>query len=488
MKLSALPRRKRKLAVTIGAVAGVAILLLAATWLLTPPAETYRPGQEIEGLTDDLARDLPADYPRVAFTDVTAAAGVEFSHFPGRRSSQLPEDMGSGAAWGDYDGDGWMDLYLVNFAAPLDAGPGARRGHHALYRNNGDGTFSDVSGETGTDLVEGGMAAAWADYDNDGWTDLLVTRYGGITLLRNTGDGAFEDVSASAGLAGHDGFWTGVAWGDYDRDGCLDLYVAGYVQYESDVSGQALQYDVETPASINPSSFEPERNLLFRCRGDGSFEEVALRSGVQNGRGRSLSAAWVDLDEDGWIDLYVANDVSDNVLYLNQGDATFDEVSHQALVADYRGAMGIATGDWDGDADVDLFITHWIAQENALYQNPRADRIRGGGRQAPLQFMDVADRYGLGQIALDYIGWGTSFVDYDNDGRLDLFVTNGSTFQDRRDPTRLVPMRDQLFWNRGPDSGFLTSRPWPALIFLGPTWAAAPPSPTMTTTGTSTPS
>ncbi|MEE9245189.1 MAG: CRTAC1 family protein, partial [Gemmatimonadota bacterium] len=187
----------------------------------------------------------------------------------------------------------------------------------------------------------------------------------------------------------------------------------------------------------------------------GTFTEVARHAGVAGRGGLSLGAAWSDFDEDGWPDLYVANDVSDNVLYRNLGDGTFSDISHAARVADYRGAMGVAVGDWDGDADMDLFVTHWIAQENALYTNRLSDlRSPESVSPAQLQFSDEADRYGLGQTALDYIGWGTSFLDYDNDGKLDLFVVNGSTFQQRDSPRDLVPMPDQLFWNRGAGEGF----------------------------------
>jgi hypothetical protein len=429
-----------------------------ATWFILAPGQVYRPGEAIAGLTSDLDRNLPPDYPHVIFTDASAEAGITFEHLGAPRTSQLPEDMGSGAAWGDYDNDGWLDLYVVNMAGNLEATAEDLRTSQAystLYRNNRDGTFTDVSSQAGVDLRSFGMAAAWGDYDNDGWADLVVTSYGRIVAYRNRGDGTFEDTSARTGFGDEKGFWAGAAWSDYDRDGLLDLYVTGYVRYGGTVGGEAsVQYEVVTPASLNPSSFEPERNLLFHNKGGGRFEEIALRTGVQNAQGRSLSAAWADLDDDGWPDLYVANDVSDNALFRNLGDGTFEDVSHQALVADYRGAMGIAVGDWDGDLDMDLFLTHWIAQENALYSNSRSDRIRKSGIPGMLQFMDVADRVGVGQIALDYIGWGTSFLDYDSDGRLDLFVVNGSTFQRNEDFRRLVPMKSQLFWNRDSEAGF----------------------------------
>jgi hypothetical protein len=257
------------------------------------------------------------------------------------------------------------------------------------------------------------------------------------------------------------GFWAGARWGDYDRDGWLDLYVTGYVKYRVLADqGMTSQYDIEQPAAINPSSFEPERNLLYHNNGDGTFTELAARTGTAGDRGRSLGAVWVDFDDDGWPDLYVANDVSDNVLYRNLGDGTFRDVSHVARVADYRGAMGLAVGDWDGDEDLDIFVTHWIAQENALYSNLVADmRATGSTTSDPIMFMDEADRYGLGQVALPFVGWGTSFADYDNDGHQDLFVINGSTLQRDDDQRLLVPMHDHIFWNRGPDQGFYDVSP-----------------------------
>ncbi|HEX9754979.1 MAG TPA: FG-GAP-like repeat-containing protein [Gemmatimonadales bacterium] len=462
-----LSRRKRLLRLTVGvAVLGVAAAI-AVVWVARRRGPVYRPGEAIEGLTAGLTRSLPPDHPSVTFVDVAREAGIAFRHFDGVRSSQLPEDMGSGVAWGDYDQDGHIDLFVVNTIGPLavsrDDSTGRRSpARSALYRNNRDGTFTDVTDRAGIDHRGWGMAAAWGDYDNDGWPDLVVTAYGENTLYHNEGDGTFSDRSSVSGLGGRPGFWAGASWADYDRDGFLDLYVTGYVRLAPlGRAGTSRQYGAEVPASLNPSSFRPERNLLYHNNGEGSFREVAVAAGVSDTLGRGLSGAWCDFDEDGWPDLYVANDVSDNLMYRNQGDGTFADVSHAAMVADYRGAMGLAVGDWDGDGDQDIVVTHWIAQENALYNNQLARHRAAApdGRIPPLQFMDEADRYGLGQIALDYIGWGTFFFDYDNDGKPDLFVVNGSTFQERDDPTRLVPMRDQLFWNRGPQEGFYDVSP-----------------------------
>jgi len=452
-------RRKRRLVTTAGL--GFAFIVVAATtvfWMARPEA-TYVPGESIEGFTAELARSLPQDYPRVTFTNVTLEAGIEFSHFSGRRTTQLPEDYGSGVAWGDYDNDGWVDLFIVNDVGPVtlsEAEIARSPARSVLYRNNRDGTFANVTLESGIDFHGSGMGAAWGDHDNDGWLDLFVSAWGENAFYRNNGDGTFTDATSEAGLGGHNGFWTAIAWGDYNRDGSLDLYVTGYVVYEyRENRAASRQYDVDVATTINPSSFKPSRNLLYKNNNDGTFTEVAALAGVIDTLGRSLAAAWVDFDEDGWPDLYVANDVSDNTLYHNLRNGRFEEISASALVSDYRGAMGLAIADWDGDADLDMFISHWIAQENALYSNLRSQLLSlGGDRSNDIRFMDEADRYGLGQIALDFVSFAAGFFDYDNDGREDLFVVNGSTFQQRDLPHLLIGMRDQLFWNRDSEDGF----------------------------------
>jgi tetratricopeptide (TPR) repeat protein len=484
-----LTRRRRFLGIT--ATAGVLFVGVAAfaAFRWQRPAPVYRPGVDLEGISSDLARSLPKDYPRVVFTDATKTAGIRFEHFSGTRSSQLPEDMGSGAAWGDYDADGWVDLVVANEVGPLTMTESERKASPArlvLYHNNHDGTFTDVTTQSGIDFRGWGMAVAWGDYDNDGHLDLVVSAYGQNHLYHNDGDGTFSDRSAVSGIGGPNGFWTGAAWGDYNRDGFLDLYVTGYVKYArpTDAGGT---HDVENPASINPSSFPPARSLLFRNNGDGTFAEVAVDAGVLNTAGRGLSAAWVDFDEDGWPDLYVGNDVSNNVLYHNLGNGKFEDVSDAAHVSDYRSSMGIAVGDWDNDGFQDMFLTHWLAQENALYSNQfgqpgksgsksngqsgsKSGNKRSGGASTSvprLTFMDVADQYGLGQSTLDFVGWGTSFIDYDNDGKLDLFMVNGSTLQQRDHPTQLVPMRSQLFWNQNREEGFYEVSPVAGPYFAG---------------------
>ncbi|MGD8331170.1 MAG: FG-GAP-like repeat-containing protein, partial [Acidobacteriota bacterium] len=433
------------LAMTLLVIAGVTLV------------EWERNGDSDSGIVDVLARGLPEDAPINRFTDVTARAGITMRHFPATRTRMLPEDMGSGLAWGDCNDDGFDDLYVVNFAAPVgtDAATLTTLPGNALYRNRGDGTFEDVTTAAGVGLAAFGMGAAWGDYDGDGDVDLYVTNYGRNVLYRNEGACRFTDVSDVAGVAGGDDYSAGAVWGDYDGDDDLDLYVADYVVFDAARKPQgtpAMQYGKVVPFTLNPASYDPAANHLYRNDGNGSFTDVARDAGVANEAGRSLSAAFADWDADGDLDLYVANDISDNAFFLNHGDGTFEDVSTATLTADYRGAMGLAVGDYDGDADLDFFVTHWIAQENALYENHRsADAAAGQGE--PLLFTDVADLVGLGAPGLDYVGWGTGFVDFDNDGRKDLFVVNGHTLEDDADTSRLLPQRMQLFWNRG-DEGF----------------------------------
>ena len=450
------PARRRHrllLRVAIGAIAASAAV--AGIFLLLPEPPQYVPGAPVEGLTSELSRDLPTTAPAVTFVDASREAGILFRHFHGRRSHQLPEDMGSGAAWADVEGDGDLALFVVNEAGPLtDREAWADSpAHNSLFINSGEGRFADGAEAAGLDRRASGQGAAFGDRDGDGDVDLALSEYGPLLLYDNDGTGVFSEIGAPVGVAG-ERFWTGLTWADSDGDGDLDLYACAYVNYNEDPalrSTASQQYDTAIPASLNPSTFAPQANALWRNDGD-RFTDVAVVAGVDNPAGRSLSATFADFDEDGQLDLYVANDLSDNVLYHNAG-GTFADVSHAAWVADYRGAMGLAAGDWDNDGDEDLFITHWIAQENALFSNMSGD-FREAGVAGQLRFMDTADQFGLGQIALDYVGWGTAFMDYDADGRLDLLVANGSTFEDSESPDQLVPMRDLLFWNGGVPQGF----------------------------------
>lgn len=403
----------------------------------------------------DPGHKLPQGAPGPLLTDVTQSAGLaSFHQFQGSRSSQLPEDMGSGVAWGDFDNDGLDDIFVVSGGGTLGL-PSSQLAPSVLYRNLGDGHFEKV--KDFPDLRIHGMGAAWGDYNNDGWLDLIVTGYDTILLFRNDHGHLVRDKSISS----LKGFWTGVSWGDYNHDGYLDLYICGYVKYKPDqgkTNTSSTQFGLEVPFTLNPASYEPERNLLFRNNRNGTFTEVAQELGVSDPEGRSLSALWHDFDGDGNLDLYVANDISENKLYLNR-NGKFIDAGRSAWVEEYRGSMGLAAGDFDRDGDDDLFISHWIAQGFALYQSLAVEQ-KGMAHGAELHFTDVAANMGVGQPSLQKIGWGTSFVDLDSDGWLDLLVANGSTFEQKDGvPRRLVPMPSFLFWN-AQGSFFYDLAPW----------------------------
>ena len=392
--------------------------------------------------------------PPVIFKDVTQTAGVNFVHSAGVRSSVLPEDVGSGAAFADYDNDGHIDLYVVNNPGPLDAEITETSPGNVLYRNNGDGTFTDVTEKAGVGDRGYGMGCVFGDYDNDGDLDLYVTNYGPNVLYRNNGDGTFTDLTEEAGV-GDTRWGTGAVFGDYDNDGDLDLYVPNYIEHDLDKLAEAqktsTQYGQSVPRKLNPHSFEPQDNVLYRNNGDGTFTDVTAELSVESPGGRSLQAIFTDFDLDGDLELYVANDLSPNFLYRNNGDGTFTDVSDASWAADFRGSMGLATGDYDGDGDLDLFMSHWIEQENALYSNMWKEEGAIGGKSSKVEGMQpihlVDESYGasLGEESLKYVGWGTDLFDYDNDGDLDIFVANGHTFQYLDNYDLLIPQKDQFF-------------------------------------------
>lgn len=414
---------------------------------------------------------VPAEAPKLPFSEVAAALGIRMRHGPGARSRILPEDTGSGLAWADIDGDQDFDLYVVNFPDP-EGLPHARdeAAWNRLFRNDGD-RFTDITAASGcADPLGFGMGASFADFDDDGDVDLYVTNWGPNRLFRNRGDGTFDEVAEELGIA--DTAWSvaGV-WGDFDRDGRLDLYVTNYVEFDPEI-GTLADDDTSAesrwqaiPPTLNPNVFDPQPNHMYLQQADGRFEDVALVAGASNPEGRSLAATAVDLDADGWLDLYVANDVSSNALLRNLGaelgEALFEDVSTFTGTADPRGSMGIAVtdlADANGAADglPDLFVTHWVAQENALYR-----AVASGPRR--LEYHDKTRHLGLGEISIERVGWGAAFVDLDLDGRRDLVVANGSTLEERSrgedgtTPPRLVAQPLFLFWNTG--SGFADLAP-----------------------------
>jgi hypothetical protein len=375
---------------------------------------------------------LAAESP--GFRNVAPAAGLDFVHSNGAAGTkQCPEQMGSGVCLLDYDGDGLQDVYLVTSVGP-----------NRLYRNLGGMRFSDVTDASGLGDSGYGMAAVAADTDNDGDPDVLVTNFGGNRFYENHGDGTFRDITDAAGL-GDPRFGCGAAFLDLDRDGWLDLYVTNYVQVAQPDTNLCYADDGKLRLYCPPRRYPRERHLFYRNRGDGTFEDRTEASGVAALHGRGLGVVATDFDRDGWVDIYVANDLDANFLYRNRGDGTLEEVglfsgaSHSEDGAEESG-MGVASGDYDNDGWIDLFVTNFINETNTLYHN------EGDGF-----FLDESATSGVGPSSLPYVGWGTQFFDYDRDGWLDLLATNGHTESDAElsDPTTSWKQPDFLYRNRG---------------------------------------
>jgi enediyne biosynthesis protein E4 len=395
------------------------------------------------------------------FTDVTVDAGIQFTHVAGLSDSKhLPETMGSGAAFFDADGDGDMDLYIVN-SGGLDDSPQADRGGNALYRNDGDGTFTDITAAAGVGDTGYGMGVSAADYDGDGSTDLYVTNYGPNVLFRSNGDGTFGRAT-DAGVAGAE--WSvSSAFADVDADGDLDLYVVNYVTYDLAME-PCLDPDTGLLEYCHPRFYQAESDVLYRNEGDGTFVDVSREAGIGNAiEGKGLGVAACDYDNDGWVDIYVANDTTRNFLYRNQGDGTFLDVALAAGVG-YNsaglpeGGMGVDFGDYNGDGSMDLFVTNSSAETNTLYRN------NGDG-----SFTDVTALAGLAEDSLAMLAFGTAFVDIDNDMDLDIFVANGGlqpNVAELSSGVATYAQRDQLYTNDG--SGRYTAHPGPATgAFVG---------------------
>lgn len=395
------------------------------------------------------------------FTDVTREAAIDFRHAGAqpKRTSLLPEDMGSGAAFADIDNDGDLDIYVVNIPGPF----GVTHRHparNALYRNNGDGTFTDITKTAGVGDTGYGMGCVFADYNGDGYIELYVTNYGPNVLYRNNGNSTFTDVTDVAfpdtgdALSTRAPLWsTGAAFADTDADGDLDLYVCNYVTYDLEkleaMKAESMQSGKPVPSALNPHVFEPQDNVFYRNNGDGTFTDVTAEAGVAAAGGRSMQAVFSDFNGDTALDLYVANDTTVNHVYRNNGDGTFTDVSDDSWAADFRGSMGVTTGDYDNDGDTDLFMSHWVDEENALYRNLLKEE---NDTQARIRFVDESYSTMLAEVSIKQIGWGTSLFDYDNDGDLDIFVANGSTFQELHQPEVLIAQQDALFRNNGDET------------------------------------
>ncbi len=380
--------------------------------------------------------------PGFRFTDVTGPAGIQFQHNSGAFGGKfLPETLGSGCAFLDYDRDGWQDILLINGAD----WPGHKKSRTTLrlYHNNGNGTFSDVTVRAGLDVEMYGMGVAVGDYNNDGFPDILITCVGQNRLFRNTGKGTFVDVTNSSGLGKREGFSTSALWFDYDRDGLLDLFVCNYVKWspEHDVF---CSLDGKHKSYCTPEAYRGATCWLFHNRGDGTFEDVTAASGIFDSSSKSLGVALFDDNHDGWPDLLVANDTQPNKLYRNQHNGTFKDAAVEAGLAfstegKARAGMGVDVADFDNSGKPGVAITNFDNEMIGLY------RMSGKG------FEDIAPQSGVGIASRNSLGFGCAFLDVNLDGWLDFAVANGHIDETVRNIRGNVGYAQppELFLNRG---------------------------------------
>jgi hypothetical protein len=419
---------KRGMAQVSGPViAGVVALLLCAGMCGGPHTTT-----------------APRSEERIRFADVTTEAGIRFTHFKGNQGISINlEEFGPGVCVADFDGDGWQDIYFVNGRDRYGRGITVR---NALYRNNGDGTFTDVTEKAGVPGTGYGLGCVWGDYDNDGWPDLFVTQYGRNVLYHNNGDGTFTDVTEKAGVGGMEfGTWfhSGATFFDYDRDGKLDLYVGGYVALNPEGRRYCDLGGVQS--SCPPSAYAGSKALLFHNNGDGTFTNVSKSAGIYGLDGKNLSVQAADYDNDGWPDLFVANDGLAAYLYHNGGNGKFQETGISAGMAyttagNTMAAMCISLGDYDNDGLLDLYISDFQKSSDHLWHNA------GGG------FMDeVSKEAGIVGPTRNVLSFGGGFIDFDNDGWLDLFIANGHVYPEieQISPETRYKQKNTLFRNEG---------------------------------------
>ncbi len=408
------------------------------------------------------------EIPTVKFTDITVAAGVKFVHSNGAYGEKLlPETMGGGVAFLDYDNDGHQDLLFINSSYwPGHIPPGKQPPTMALYHNDGHGRFNDVTAGSGFDVSFYGMGVAVGDYDNDGLPDVFITALGGDRLFHNEGKGKFRDVSKEAGLEGSPDDWsTSAAWIDYDNDGKLDLFVCNYVRWSPEID-RAANFELPTigRAYGPPRNFAGTFPQLYHNEGNGKFTDVSVPAGMQIKNpatglpvAKSLAVAPVDVDNDGWMDLVVANDTAQNFLFRNQHDGTFKEIGARSGIAFdayglTRGAMGIDSARFRNDDTLGIAIGNFANEMNALYVAPRGSLV----------FADEAIKEGVGPASQKLLKFGLFFFDYDLDGRLDVLTANGHLEPEinRVQPTQQYRQSAQLFWNRGDKGlGFLPVPP-----------------------------
>ncbi len=358
--------------------------------------------------------------------DITNSTGIHFNHLSSPEKKYIVESMSGGVAIIDYDGDGWPDIYFTN-APGVDMALAGKSAPSALFHNNHDGTFTDVTATAGVGTPCWAMGAVAGDYDNDGRPDLLVTCFGGVVLYRNQGDGTFTDVTREAGLADDKAWATGAAFGDYDGDGWPDLFVAHYVDFSlkdlpafgSKATCKYYGIDVQ----CGPRGLKGSPDNLYHNNHDGSFTDVSKQAGVDDAsRYFGLTALWSDFNGDGLLDLFVANDGEPNYLYQNEGNGHFTEVAYQAGVAvDLDGKeqanMGLALADYQHKGKQSLVISHFSQEYAALFRN-----------DGSLSFTDVSRESGIARSSVPYVGWGDAFVDLDDDGWVDLIIANGHVY------------------------------------------------------------
>jgi len=358
--------------------------------------------------------------PTAGFIDVTKTAGIKFTHFKGNKGTSINlEEFGPGVCVADFDNDGWPDIYFVNGRDRYNRGISVK---NALYRNNGEGTFTDVTEKAGVPGTAYGLGCVWGDYDNDGFPDLFITQYGGNVLYHNNGDGTFTDVTDKAGVAGLESgkFHSGATFFDYDRDGRLDLYVGSYVALEPNGPLYCMLGNVES--SCPPTAYEGSPAALYHNNGDGTFTNVTKAAGIFQPKGKNLSVAAADYDNDGWPDIFVANDGVEAYLYHNQHDGTFTETAPitgiaYAMNGKTMAAMCMSLGDYDNDGWLDLYISDFQGNSDHIWRNDH----KGG-------MNEVSGTAGITMPTFNVLSFGGGFFDYDNDGWLDIFIANGHVY------------------------------------------------------------
>jgi len=399
-------------------------------------------GKSNNSKDDFIQRNHSASRTKVEFVDVTKEAGIQFKYHTGASGRlYFVEIMGSGGGFFDYNNDGYLDIYLVN-GADLPGMKSEVPPTNKLYRNNGDGTFTDVTLEAGVGDTTYGMGCVAGDYDNDGDEDLYVTNFGANKLYRNNGDGTFTDVTLEAGVG--DTLWSYAAiFFDYDNDGDLDLFSENYLDYS--IAKDKKCYVLTFRDYCSPFEYDGQPNNLYRNNGDGTFTNVTKEAGLYTLKGKGMGAIAVDFDNDGDIDLYVTNDRVPGFLYLNNGDGTFTEVGIQAGVAlSDNGAamsgMGPDAADYDNDGDFDIYVPHYSYEVNSLYSND------GNGF-----FSFASYTAGIAKYTLFYVGFAGKFVDYDNDGYKDILTGNGSSLLHHHKKDDMVTFEEtnQMFRNNG---------------------------------------